>query len=209
MKNAVKLGLFFLGLGSGVSSAQALELTLVGGYNYAAPTEKVTGTGDLQWTGDAATAYGAFLSTSFIVPLFDLESGLLFQNQKSERSINGNTLFETSKSIQLPILLRVNFDNFIGVGVGYYFNYGQGNIDTDMNGTTTSLSYSDSNRKSLDSGLLFDLRVKYPLAPALAIVFDGRYQHGLTNLETGSTQAAGDSYYARMLQVLLGLSFKI
>jgi hypothetical protein len=201
--------LFIFGLSFATHSAQALELTLVGGMDYSAPTEKVTGSGDLQWTGDAAYAYGAFISTSFFIPAFDIESGLLYQNQKSERQSNSNTLFEYTKSIQLPILLRVNFDNFISIGAGYYFGFGQGNVDSTLAGTDTNTSYAGANRASLDSGLLFDLRVKYPLAPTIAIVFDGRYQHGLANLEAGQNITAGDSYYTRSIQMLLGFSFRI
>ena len=200
--------LFSLG-GFARSSAQAWEFTLVGGVDYSAPSEKVTGTGDLQWTGDAALAYGAFLSTEFLVPVFEIESGLLYQNQKSERQSLGNTLFEYTKSIQVPILLRIIFDPHISIGAGYYFNFGRGNVDTTITGTNISSSYAGANRASSDSGLLFDLRVKYPLGSVVGLVFDARYQNGLTNLEAGQNITAGDSYYTRQIQMLAGFSFNL
>ena len=168
-------------------SAQATELSLVGGLNYAAPTQKISGVGQ-NWTGNAAPTYGFFINTSIFGTAFDAETGLLFLTSTyGQPDSQGNMSDKTMHSTQIPFLLRFNIDEAISLGVGGYLAY-------TGEGRDPALSVGDQ-------GLVADIRAKFHVLPQIHLLLDARYQHGLANQAIIST----DSYNTRSVQFLAGI----
>ncbi len=178
--------LLLLGL---FSSAQAAEVTVLGGLNYAAPSQKISNVGQ-NWTGDEAAAYGALIGDSLFNTPLELETGILFLNEKYEQpGATNTTTTRTAGQTQLPILLRWNFDQWFSLGVGGYFAWARG--------------ARDSTLSSSDQGLLGSLRAKFYISTELHFLLDARYQHGLSN----QALIAGDSFNTRSIEILAGFGY--
>lgn len=163
--------------------AEAFELSIVGGLNYAAPTQKVSGVGQ-NWTGDAAPAYGALLGTELFSTRFELESGILLMTSTYEEpGASTRNLGFT----QVPFLLRFHIDEWISVGAGGYLAYTRGSRDPALTAG--------------DQGLVLSLKAKLYLTATLQLVLDARYQHGLANMALVSS----DLYNTRSIQMLAGV----
>ena len=184
--------------------AHAWEITAYGGINYAAPTEKMSGS-DIHWTGNSSPAYGLSIADSLWGSPFELESGLFLLTSNIEQAdLTGTDVVEQMTSYQLPILLRFNFDPWISIAAGGYFATSNGNINKFVNSSPTSQSYGAAGLQTSDAGLLFSLKAKLHINESLCLAFDARYEHGLKNVAVNSS----DLFNTRSIQVFAGLSFQ-
>ena len=184
-------------------AANAFEINALGGLNYAAPTESLSGV-DQAWTGDAAPTFGF----DAMLPLFDLplslESGVWFETATSEHTLSNISSSRETHWTEVPLLLHFHFDPFISLGAGGYLSFARGSVATTVNGVTLSQSFGAAQIKDTDSGLLLDIRARLHVTPLLCFLLDARYQHGLSNLSTVSTNLQN----TRSIQVLAGASFE-
>ena len=160
------------------SPAQAIimEVTPVVILNAAASTQKQN-LSNLGWTGDVATGFGFLTSFNLLDSNFTLETGAVYLNQLSERDSSGITVKQESHNLHLPLLIRYNFDEKMGIGIGGYAGIGQGSITTAQCGAATLSSYTDSGIHNRDFGLLISARASLRIISQLFFIVDGRYQH--------------------------------
>lgn len=170
----------------------AFDFNVYGGFTFAAPTERVQGTNQ-KWTGDAGTSYGASLGFGIFESPFALEIGAFSIQAVSRQDSGGTTAVRTFKSIEIPVLLRLKFDQAFSLGVGPYF------------ASLIQLSGANGQFENQDRGLLLSLQAKMHLFSSVFLLFDGRYQHGLANLANQS----GDLLNTRSVQGFSGLSLSL
>ncbi len=173
------------------------EITVLGGLNFSSPVAS----GSVIAT-KAAFGLGVLLDKS-LVPLFSLESGLLYNAEKYSSTSGGTVTTVQATRLHIPLMVRFTGMPFLSAGAGLYYENGQGDIDTDVSGTTITSTYSGIGLKKEDYGLDFDLRFRMPLTPGVGFVVDGRYQLGL--MERATNPSSG-SYKSKAIQVLAGVS---
>lgn len=174
-------------------STIVVEINPVVLLNAAAPTQKQNG-GSFGWTGEVATGFGLLTSFSIFDSPFDLETGAIYMNETSTRDVSGISVTQKVHEIHIPLLLRFNFDEKIGLGFGGYADIAKGSISPGIH--------------DRDFGLLFSARASLMIVPQLYFIIDGRYQHGLSNLANIPPGVAGDVYNTRSMQAYLGLSYR-
>jgi hypothetical protein len=184
------------------AKARAWEITALGGFNYASPTQH-QGSNDYSWTGNSALDYGVSLSIPIFTPRFEIESGLFYLNSEVETNISNVDTTIDMHAVSIPLLFRFNFDPWVSVGVGGYYSMFKGNVEVSQPGNNYRQSYDAYGLSTSDAGLLFSLKAKLHITNDISFVFDGRYQHGLKNVALGS-----DLYNTRSIQALAGFSFE-
>jgi len=199
---SVGLFLFFKAV---PARALFMEVNPVMTFSAAAPTQIQNGS-SMGWTGNVAPGYGLLASFNLFNSDFDAELGAVYLNQTSQRDASGIAVIQNTHAIHLPLLIRYNFDERVGLGIGGYANLGEGSINTVQGGSSTYSSYSNAGVQSRDFGLLVSARASLSLLPHLYLILDGRYLHGLTNLTPPGT--SGDTLNTRSMQAYLGLSYR-
>lgn len=192
MKRLLALGLTLSTLGLS-RPAQALELTVLGGLNFA----KTAYEPDVDFDSKIAFSYGGLIATDFAT-LFTIETGALFMNRKVADALNSYRM----STFQIPLLLRVSLP-IVSFGAGAYYAFKLGDITQEdlLTGGETDLEPA----KSGDFGLMGNVRLSFPFAPTMAIVLDGRYSFGLTN----QSETAGETAKTRDLAVFAGLNLSL
>jgi hypothetical protein len=184
-------------------AALAVDVAILGGLNYAAPSENISGI-DQKWTGDAAVTYGIDAALPVLALPLALQTGLYFGNSSSEQSLSGNASTRLTHWTLIPLQLNYYFDERISFGAGGYFAFSRGEIETTTNGTTTSQSYDSAKVNTSDSGLLVNVRAFLHIAPPVSIVLDARYLHGLSN----RSLISGSLSNTRSVQLLAGALYE-
>jgi hypothetical protein len=171
------------------SSALALEFSLVGGLNLAAPglseNSNVRNT-----TGTPAVAYGGLINVPLIFLKLDLESGLLVQQGQYSFEVLGVTQQRRFRELQIPLLLRYRIDPLVGIGFGAYYGMSQSGFN--------------SLYKKNELGLLFNIHALLPIIPHWFLCLDGRYQMGT---QDRSQDLNVLSYRTRSVQGLVGITY--
>jgi hypothetical protein len=184
-------------------AARALEITAVGGANYASPTARQN-QNTIDWTGNASLTYGVFVAADLFTPRLQLETGVLSLGSEMQGYPASVNTTDDFRETQIPVLLRFNFDPWLSLGVGGYVAFGQGNVSTAANGGTIKQSFDSAGFTSNDAGLTVSLKAKLHFNNDLSLVIDTRYEHGLKN----RALTAGDDFSTRSIQVLAGLGYE-
>lgn len=166
-----------------ISPSFGLEVSLWGGLNYANPSTRIGGQ-DLKWTGTGAPLWGMLVSHPVEILPFEIESGVLVQNERIERPDGTGTAVQSGQFLQVPVLLRYRLDPNFGFGFGGYWAAPQ-----------------PAGASNPDSGLIFSARAHLRIEPWLGLAVDARYQHGLAN----RALVVGDRYETRNVQFLAGI----
>jgi hypothetical protein len=182
---------------------KAFELTVLGGVNYAAPTQRTAGV-DIHQTGNATPTFGLFGSTSLFSSAFTIETGVVSLTQQSERDNFVPFVTQKMQFIQVPLLLRYHLDQSISLGVGGYAAFAQGNVQTTQTSVTTETPYETLFLNKTDAGLLLNIHVRFAMAPPFYAIIDARYQHGLMNM----AKTQNDLLNTRSVQAMAGLSYE-
>jgi hypothetical protein len=183
----IQLILALISLSLTLPSAQALEATLLGGLNYAAPTQRASGV-DYRWTGKESVIWGLSVSHPTVILPFDIESGVLVQTERSERETTTGPVLQTARHLQIPLLFRFYLDANISFAAGGFVGLIQNQL-----------------QENNDSGLLIGARANFYLPNPFSFILDARYQHGLANRAT----VAGDTFNTRSVQILAGLQIHL
>lgn len=204
MSRRASLILFFLLALLPSTKALAIEITGLGGLNFAAPTETANSL-ERHWTGSAGVSYGLTFALPLFDSPFDLETGVFMINENSDIEGATGTTPSNRKTriLQLPLVVRFNFDEHIGLGIGGYLGMGQGNVESTIASVISSQTYESLGLNKNESGLILNVRARFDLAPPLFFVLDARYQHGLSDRSTLS----GDQFNTRSVQGFAGLQY--
>ncbi len=184
------MGLFLVFAHFFSNPSMAATLSLLGGFNYAAPTDIQAGV-DQRPTGSAAPAFGMALDLPFSDLPFSFESGVFLKSSRSESSVGGSGE-RTGQWTDIPLTVHYHFDPSVSLGAGGYWSFFR---------SGNAIQGSESP----DSGILLDLRAHIRVTDDLFFLVDGRYLHGLTNLSA----VAGDTYNTRSVQILAGASYTL
>jgi hypothetical protein len=166
----------------------AAELSILGGLNYAAPTDIRSGL-DQRPTGSAAPVFGLGIDLPFSELPFSFESGFFLKSSLSESPLTAPTV-NKGEWTDIPLLVHYHFDPSVSLGLGGYWSF---------------FRSGDAIQKteSPDSGILLDLRARIRISDSFFFLVDGRYLHGLSNLSA----IPGDTYNTRSIQFLAGASY--
>ncbi|MBS1958816.1 MAG: hypothetical protein JST80_05015 [Bdellovibrionales bacterium] len=164
MRIPVILSLFLLTV-TPISSF-ALDFSALGGWNFAAPTETVTGA-DLHWTGDSGFSFGATVAAQLFETPFEFETGFFKLKENSTRNADITSLLTGRQNdiSVVPAIIRYMFDDHIAIGGGVYFGFGS----------------KDPSLQTTDFGILLNARARMIISGPFSFLIDGRYQHGLGN----------------------------
>ncbi len=187
--------------------AKYFETNLAMAISASAPSERFSGS-NLRWTGNASTGMGIFLATNLGNSPFDMESGVIYQNENLERVQGSDTLTRKTHQLQIPLLIRYHFDEKMAIGLGGYTTIAQGSVLQEVNQIGTLSSYIDSGIKTRDFGLLLSARASLKIMEHWYLIIDGRYQHGLSNLASIPPRASQDFLNTRTFQAYLGISYR-
>jgi hypothetical protein len=175
---------------------------------------------------------GGVLISEFFNPYLSLEDGLLYL----PRSINETQTFSAGAVsgtisenfnfyyLQVPVLLRLHFQDLFSVGFGGYYAHTVGTIKYTFSSSnaavqaglpsgTQSTGYQSNGIPQTDVGLLFAFGAKVPVSDThLSIYGDARYAMGLKNLQTTqltslNTNDSSDNNKWHDFQLLVGLSY--
>ncbi len=188
------------------SMAMTLEIQPSLLVNAAAPSQLQNGT-LLSWTGK--TAFGGGLQVSY--HLGDtglvLESGAVLMKDASERTSTTALLVRENSRMHYPLILRYQFDDRFGIGLGGYYSSSIGSIISNSGNNSTMESHSSAGIREEDFGLLLSARASIPIIAQFRLVIDGRYLHGLSNNAAIPPGIAGDYLNTRFMQAYLGISW--
>jgi len=198
-------GLIFLSL-SHSAQALTLEFEPVLTVNAAAPSQQLNGS-TLSWTSKTGFSGGVFISVGTEnIPLV-LETGLIQLKESSERVTPSSLLTRENTQLQIPLLLRYQFDDRFGIGVGAYTSFSTGSVLTSTNQSGTLESHATAGMQDRDMGLLISARASIPIVSDFRFVIDGRYQHGLSNRAAIPPGLSGDYFNTRSMQAFLGVGW--
>jgi hypothetical protein len=198
-------------LSSGISfgvflgSAQAFDLSVVGGADFATPSVSLGGASQ---TGISAKAgFGGGLLVGFdLNPVTELEIGALYMGRHFTAPTSTGQEEDSYYSYEIPVVLRLIPLKYITFGLGLYYALPEGNDSqtaTPTGGAATSSSPVSTSVFKSDLGGLGSLAVKFPLGIASSFLVDARYYYGFTN----ASQIAGTAVHYRDVQILAGIDF--
>jgi hypothetical protein len=212
MVKNTRLLILALVFGLMMSQAQAASISLVGDVD---SSNISLGNPGSSTTSPKLGYGGGFLIDSMMTPGVGFEIGALYITRKTELdgfSVNGgaaSNLDVKTTAIQVPVLLRFHLLPMISIGLGGYWAYGIGNVNsTDTSGNSlASGSYSTELIKQSDFGLLGSVGLRLPLGTGgVKLLIDGRYAYGLTDFNNGAYTTTAKY---RDVQGLVGLSFPL
>ena len=196
------MGMIF-GIAWIMSSAQAFELTVLGGATY-----NSFDSSNPSYSGDMALTYGADFSVGFF-PGFSLQSGIYSVGKKNDISSNGVSYTSSTRAWEIPAVVKVTFIPFFDFYGGLYLQkYGSSNTISNSSNTglvaNGSSDWTGAGYRSTDLGLKLGTRLKYETAPLCHAVLDINYNRGFLNM--GPTGVSSKNHD---LSVLVGFSFGI
>ena len=175
----------------GFSDAHALSLNALGGVSMTSTSVVNQESTDPIFRG----TLGVDLDFG-IAPLFELETGLYYQNRgwsrnRARLSQSGlSSSYESADYLTVPVLVRISaIPGFLKVGLGPYFSYALGNFLTSSTTTAGQVTngfqtFADGNRNRFDFGGLLSVRGFIPVLPLIDILADLRFQYSFLNLNT-------------------------
>ncbi|MBL7714109.1 MAG: hypothetical protein JNL01_01500 [Bdellovibrionales bacterium] len=173
-------------------SAHAFGLSAVGSYNI--PTLSITPAPVTLPTTSGTIGFGGLLSFGAF-PGFDFEVGALYTPYTVEVPSVSKT---TWNSLMIPVLLRFKLLPIVSVAGGLFYDLPL------TDGTVTGSGSSTVDIKS-NFGATLSGALRFPIAPTLGLLIDGRYNIGLKDTST----VAGQTSKMGGVQILAGLNFSL
>ncbi len=216
-------GLVLIAALIGAAPAQAgFDLGALVGLNFGNNTVSNAPAGSVLSTSRSSKAAFAFGVTGnySLAPELSIELDVIHADTKSTYNAGSNIeATMTSKAWEIPIMARYWFVPMASIGVGPYFAFATGNINTSYSdgSADTTLEYNDPNfpTSKTDIGAIASVNIVYPIGNNLNVVGDARYLLGLKNL-SGMTDAQKAAFGAtdlsikhRAFEILAGLSYAL
>jgi hypothetical protein len=179
-------------------AARAFDLGFVGGLNSA-----YQGVAERNWgansSAKATFAFGTLLNFS-LLPLFSLETGVIYSTHKTGTSLG----FDETKNLVIPIVGRLWLLPILSIGAGPYYSLGLGNyrtVSTPETAATTQANpeYSAVGYSKGDYGFLLSANLSFPIAPGLNVLGDIRHYVGLKDRNVRDIGAAEHVHFTQML----------
>lgn len=171
------------------NAASLLDLSFVGIGTFARPSIS-NASGSTSTSGRLGIGFGALAGFPMGKAL-GLEVGALYLPHKYSTNSFGFVGTETNTSLTsltFPVLVRITAIPLISFGAGPYMAFAMGDIAS-QTGTTaeTTSTYSVSNMGTTDFGVMASAALELPIAIAARVLFDLRYQIGLSNVSQSTT----------------------
>ena len=140
---------------------------------------------------------------------FGIEGGLFLQSKNIylTQLSSDSTSLVSYPYIVTPLQVRFWINNLIGIGLGGYSALGLGNIVNSAGGVSVTSTYSGSNTKSYDYGLVGSVAVNLVLNPWVAATGEIRYLFGLCDIN--SPPSSSGATHWRDLQAFVGFRFNL
>lgn len=192
----------------GFPQANAASLDVLGVGTYLQPKASgitAASPGD-SLTSQMGLGFGLGIETSLASRLA-LEIDGLYVDRKYQDSGTASTSDSSFHAVQIPVLLRLKLLSFFSVGAGGYAAFATGNVSTATTvagvTTTSTSTYAGDSLKTSDYGAVFSARFRIPLGAKAALLAEGRYNLGLSNIST----TPGTTDHWRTVDGLAGLQF--
>ncbi len=188
-------------------NARAATLSLVGVGDWSTPSYNPSASASSSKLGLGG---GALIDFVWL-PQWRIEVGGLYVTRKIDFTGESSPQTQQGSGIQIPVLLRYNFNRFISFGAGGYYTRFIGNLSetSDSTGVTANASYSANGLNDSEFGLVGSLAIHVPITYTMDLTVDGRYLYGLTNLVSDSAITGESSEKYRDFQALIGLTFHL
>jgi hypothetical protein len=141
--------------------------------------------------------------------LLGLEFGAVYVPRRLADTTVSPALVTSYNTFELPLQFRLWLGHRVSLGVGGYYSYALGGIQT----SSGSTPYSVAGFKKSDEGLLASMGFQIPFHGSTALFVEGRYALGLSDIidhavvDATTPSLAGTRVRWRDIQLLLGLRF--
>lgn len=142
---------------------------------------------------------GGMLMEFDAAPMVGFETGALYVARTFEQGSPAQTY--NYNYLMIPALLRVTALDFLTFGAGGYYAAAMG----DVKYAGASTSWNAANAKKSDYGVTGALGLLFDVGPLTALRIEGRYNHGLMNIEKNSTNGSTSKW--REILFIAGLTF--
>jgi hypothetical protein len=186
------------------TSAQAFELSLVGGADLSKPSIQLNGvnTGGVSFK----PSFGGGLLMGFeSSAITEIQLGALYMNRDYKYPVASGTGEDSYARYEVPLLLRFTGLPILSVGAGVYYAVPVGTYtytQTPLGGTSSSTTSNASDAFKNDFGAIGSVALKIPFNPWTSLLIDGRYEYGLFNI----TKTAGETFKTRDIEALAGFA---
>ncbi len=191
MKTRLMVLMVLAGVVFAMPGQAATHLSLVGSAN--SSNQEIhsasEGTRRLGYGGGALLEFGGKLG---------IEAGVIWEQRS-----NLNVLVSQYTYLQVPLALRWHANRLLAFALGGYYAQGVGNPRLDGAAST----WAGLGMKKNDYGVLGGLGFHFPLGRGLLFRIEGRYLHGLANLQ--SNPSGESTTHWQSIQALAGLTFRI
>jgi hypothetical protein len=177
-------------------SAFAIEFAEFGALNATIPNTSAAGA-----SPGIAPGLGASLAID-INNQFSIEPEVLYLGRKFTANPGLRTTYRFN-FIQVPLLLRYRLNPSFVVGVGPYYSYTIGNINTNTDSSSQTLGTGDLSLDNKDIGFIGSIRYRALMHEFIHIIVDARFVYGFSNL----SKIEGQNLSFRDLQILFGIAF--
>ncbi len=170
-----------------ISTAHALNLSVVGGLNRYHPSTNPDPPSGSTFSPKSAFDFGALIDLP-IDDRYRFETGVI-RHTRTNLLDDATTSTESSyRGWLVPLTIRFMRADFLGFGFGPYLaflNARTTSKTTYLNGTGTSSSqYDNVTLKNFEVGLRINLRLAFPVWGNIKALFDGSYLLGFTDINT-------------------------
>ncbi len=183
---------------SSVNANAVVKVNVLGGVNFA---DQSTSGGSVV-SSKAAFSYGATAQLPML-PLFDIEAGILSVGKKSKFEAAGSGYVASSRGWEIPVMLRFTALPVLSVGAGLYYAMLGDEIEvTESNSVLVPNGKRTTAGETTDLGAKLSARAHFPLAPLTDFLVDLNYNFGLKDLD----KSAGSSK-TRDYALMAGIAF--
>lgn len=191
------------------SNAHAvLKVNVLGGMNFA--DSSISGTAaSTQVSPKAALSYGATVQFPML-PMFDLEAGILSVGKKSKFEAAGLAYTGSTRGWEIPVMLRFTMLPIVDFGAGVY--YAMLGDEVEVTESNTALipngkrAVDKTTNETTDIGAKLSARARMPIAPLTDFLVDLSYNYGLKDLDKDPT-APNDTQKTRDYALMAGIAF--
>ncbi len=197
----------------GAVSANAVELSLIGGFTSANQTISTNQKQNMVTAPKTYSAIGFFIS----IPTADtwaIKGGLMYAEAGSHQTYNqGGSFYAVDEKVpyvQVPLILTTSFfESMVVLGIGGYFANGTATVSQNVvqdggSPYTTFGSFSDNHYTYNDYGVVLDAELHLPLGPISHLSTVVMYEIGAQNVSTITNVSQRNT----VLLTLIGFGWK-
>lgn len=174
--------LFFGGILTGASRAQAVSLIALAGYSY--PNAMIqAGTGHTYSMHSQVLGYGALFGFKMFPRTMAQLGAMYFQRGFKESDVSLASPREwTWTSYHIPFTFHYFFAPSMALGFGGYYAYSLGSVAISDSSGTSNIAFGPTAYSVDDWGWVASLSIRLTLIPYFTVVGEGRYMMSTKNV---------------------------